>query len=89
MFKTVSEERKIRFDELPDSAFIRLKTLITTGVVPFSASTVWRKVRCKEFPSPVKISEKITAWRVSDLRQWQIFPNSYTEKIILSAGDKL
>ena len=88
MFKTVSEEQKIRFDELPDSAFIRLKTLITAGVVPFSASTVWRKVKCKEFPSPVKISEKITAWRVSDIRQWQIFPNSYTEKIISSAGDK-
>lgn len=50
MFQTVSAEQKIRFDELPDSAFIRLKTLIAAGVVPFSASTVWRKVKCKEFP---------------------------------------
>ena len=88
MFKSISEEQKIRFDELPDSAFIRLKTLIKTGAVPFSASTVWRKVKCKEFPSPVKISQKITAWRVSDIRKWQIFPDSYTEKIILSAGSK-
>ncbi|MBA0916068.1 MAG: AlpA family phage regulatory protein [Nitrosospira sp.] len=80
MFQTVSAEQKIRFDELPDSAFIRLKTLIAAGVVPFSASTVWRKVRCKEFPSPITISDQITAWRVRDVRQWQLSPGSYSEK---------
>ena len=80
MFQTVSAEQKIRFDELPDSAFIRLKTLIAAGVVPFSASTVWRKVKCKEFPSPVTISDQITAWRVRDVRQWQLSPSSYSEE---------
>jgi predicted DNA-binding transcriptional regulator AlpA len=80
MFQTVSAEQKIRFDELPDSAFIRLKTLIAAGVVPFSASTVWRKVKCKEFPPPITISDQITAWRVRDVRQWQLSPSSYSEK---------
>jgi len=38
--------------------------------VPISKSTLWRRVRTRTFPEPVKLSERITAWRVEDIRRW-------------------
>ena len=61
----------IPFDELPDSALIRLHQLIAERVIPFSASSLWRKVKSKEFPTPIKVSDQITAWRLGHIRQWQ------------------
>lgn len=54
---------------LPDDGFVRLNRLIP-HIVPYSRATVWRKVRSGEFPAPVKLSERITAWRAADIRQW-------------------
>jgi len=49
---------------------LRLKTLIQFGYVPFSISTLWRKVKDGSYPRPIKVSEQITAWKVSDLQEW-------------------
>jgi predicted DNA-binding transcriptional regulator AlpA len=38
--------------------------------VPISKSTLWRQVRARSFPSPVKLSAGITAWRAEDVRRW-------------------
>ena len=40
------------------------------GLLPFSNSTLWRKVGAREFPAPVKLSAGVTAWRVEDVRAW-------------------
>lgn len=40
------------------------------GLVPFSSATLWRKVGDGTFPKPVKLSERVTAWRVEDVRRW-------------------
>jgi len=56
-------------DALPFGAYIRAQQLVP-GILPFSNSTLWRKVRAGEFPKPVKLSERVTAWRVEDVRQW-------------------
>lgn len=65
------------FDELPDSALARLSQLArdpkhpTRAVpLPFSPATLWRKVKEGAFPKPVKLGERITAWRVGDVRAW-------------------
>lgn len=64
------------FDELPDSAFVRESDLVNRpreqdpALLPFSKSTLWRHVRAGTFPAPVKLSERVTAWRVGDVRQW-------------------
>jgi prophage regulatory protein len=42
----------------------------SSGIVPFSSATLWRKVKGGEFPAPAKLSERVTAWRVEDVRQW-------------------
>ena len=65
------------FDALPDGAYIRASRLVIDpkrpdipAPVPFSAPTLWRKVKNKTFPSPVKLSDRVTAWRVGDVREW-------------------
>lgn len=54
---------------LPAEGFVRQAALIP-AIVPFSPATLWRKVNSKDFPAPVKLSERITAWRVEDVRDW-------------------
>jgi prophage regulatory protein len=58
------------FDDLPDVALIQIRSLINFKVVPYSATTIWRKCRGGEFPKPIKVSAGITAWRVGDIRQY-------------------
>ena len=65
------------FDAMADSALIRLSKLIgnrkspqDTALVPFSAATLWRKVKAGTFPQPLKLSARVTAWRVGDVRAW-------------------
>ena len=53
---------------LPATGFVRQPLVLR--LVPFSRSTLWRRVKAKAFPAPVKLSEGITAWRAEDIRQW-------------------
>lgn len=48
--------------------FIRQKQVLR--LVPFSAATLWRKVKEGTFVQPVKLSARVTAWRVSDIDAW-------------------
>jgi len=47
------------------------------AMVPISGATLWRWVKAKKFPAPVKLSIGVTAWRLSDVREWErgIEPN--------------
>ena len=65
------------FDALPDGAFIRESELIRSaknpnhpGPLPFSAPTLWRKVKAGTFPKPIKLSERVTCWKVGTVRAW-------------------
>lgn len=51
---------------LPATGYIRISTLVK--IIPFSASTIWRKVKKGTFPQPEKLSENITGWKVEDIR---------------------
>lgn len=53
---------------LPATGFVRQPLVLR--LVPFSRSTLWRRVKAKSFPAPVKLSEGITAWRAEDIRLW-------------------
>ena len=55
---------------LPTTGYVREKQLIDGGILPFSAKTLWRKVKDGTFVQPVKLGERITAWRVEEVRQW-------------------
>lgn len=63
------------FETLPDSALVRESMLVCypgkpLGVLPFGRTTLWRKVADGTFPAPIKISTRVTAWRVGTLREW-------------------
>jgi len=55
------------FSELPDEAHVRLP--VVAGLFAMSVSSVWRRVKDGSLPHPIKVSRRITAWRVSDLRR--------------------
>lgn len=55
--------------ELPSTGYLRQSQMVP-GLLPFSAATLWRKVKDGTFPHPVKLSARITAWRASDIRNW-------------------
>lgn len=48
-----------------ETGLLRLKGVLK--LFPVSASTLWRDVRAGRFPKPIKISERITAWRADEV----------------------
>ena len=55
------------FDSLPDSANVRQP--IVQGLYGCSSATVWRMVKRGTIPAPRKLSERVTAWNVGELRK--------------------
>lgn len=54
---------------LPATGYVRQAQLVP-HIIPFSAATLWRKVKAGTFPAPVKLSAGVTAWKVEDVRAW-------------------
>ena len=66
------------YDTLPDSAILRVSQLVRDPkhperpyTLPFSASTLWRKVDDGTFPKPVHPSARTTGWVKGSVRAWQ------------------
>ena len=55
------------FDLLPDFANVRLP--VVKALYGCSSSTVWRGVKSGLIPAPRKLSERVSAWNVGDLRK--------------------
>jgi prophage regulatory protein len=68
---------KPNFDDLSDDALIRLKDLVAFNVIPFSSTTIWRKIKARTFPEPKKISANIVAFRCGEIREWSRDPPNY------------
>lgn len=54
------------FDSLPDAANVRDKTV--AGLIGCSVPTVWRMAKDGRLPKPRKLSDRVTAWNVGQLR---------------------
>ena len=59
-------EALAQFDNLPDSAYIRLPVML--GLYGVSSASIWRGVKKRTIPSPVKLTERCTAWNVGLIR---------------------
>jgi prophage regulatory protein len=62
-----------RFDDeliLPQTGFVRQRLLLR--FVPFSKSTLWRRVKAGDFPAPVSLSVGVTAWRAEEVHRWMV-----------------
>lgn len=55
------------FNSLPDSANVR--QTVVQGLFACSSATVWRMVARGTLPKPKKMSTRVTAWNVGDLRK--------------------
>lgn len=53
---------------LPETGFVRQRVLLR--FVPFSKSTLWRRVKAGDFPAPIRLSAGVTAWRAEEVRRW-------------------
>jgi predicted DNA-binding transcriptional regulator AlpA len=55
------------FDSLPDAAHVRQP--VVEALFGYSGPTVWRRVRDGRIPRPKKLSPRVTAWNVGELRR--------------------
>jgi hypothetical protein len=61
---------------LPETGFVRLSQIVgdrnanppQPGLIPIGKSSWWEGVKSGRFPRSVKLSPRITAWRVEDIR---------------------
>jgi predicted DNA-binding transcriptional regulator AlpA len=54
------------FSDLPDEAHIRLNVM--KFLYGCSGSTIWRSVKAKRIPEPHHLAERITCWKVGEVR---------------------
>ena len=54
------------FDQLPNTAHVRQP--IVRALFSCSDATVWRRVKDGGIPRPYKLSTRVTAWNVGELR---------------------
>ena len=53
-------------EPLPETGLVRLPTVL--AVYPVSRSMWWDGIRSGKYPAGVKLSARITAWKVEDIR---------------------
>ena len=51
-----------------ESALLRKPDVL--AMLKVSHSTLWRMVRDKTFPAPVKLGRQLTAWRRAEVEAW-------------------
>lgn len=52
--------------ELPKTGFIRLSTVLQ--LIPIGKSSWWEGVKNGQYPQPVRIGKRVTAWRAEDIK---------------------
>jgi predicted DNA-binding transcriptional regulator AlpA len=72
---------------LPETGFLRQPQVLT--LVPISKATLWRRVTAGTFPAPLKLSARVTVWRVEDVRRWIQEQCSQQVALIARDGDEL
>lgn len=61
---------------LPETGFLRIRQILgdpkadppIPAIIPVKKSCWWDGVKTGRFPTPVKLSKRVTAWRVEDIR---------------------
>lgn len=64
---------------LPETGYLRLSQIVgkpatesapaIPALIPVCRSTWWAGVKSGRYPQPVKLGERITAWRVEQIRE--------------------
>jgi prophage regulatory protein len=77
---------------LPITGYLRLSQIVgkpatataeaIPAIFPVCRSTWWAGVKDGRYPQPVKLSARITVWRVEDLREWMAQRNATASKAV-------
>ncbi len=63
----MSKDSKIQeLANIPETGLMRIKQVLK--FIPVSRSSWWAGVKVGRFPQPIKLSERVTVWRASDIR---------------------
>jgi predicted DNA-binding transcriptional regulator AlpA len=63
----MSKDSKIlELQNLPETGLLRVNQILR--FIPISRSSWWAGVKSGRFPKPIKLSERVTVWRCSDIR---------------------
>ena len=60
--------------DIPSEGFLRVSQIVgdrkknLAPIIPVSKSTWWEGVASGRFPKPIKLSPRVTVWRVEDIR---------------------
>jgi predicted DNA-binding transcriptional regulator AlpA len=61
-------------NQLPETGFLRLPQILGDAkrgippIIPIKKTCWWNGVKSGRFPQPVKFGQRVTAWRVEDIR---------------------
>lgn len=63
-------------NSLPETGFVRLPVILS--LIPIGKSSWWEGVKKGIYPQPVRIGQRVTAWKAEDKRLADIhqFPTS-------------
>ena len=67
----------IDFERAADETLVRIADLVRdprrpgkATLLPFSKSSLERRVQAGTFPLPMKLGPRVTCWKLGDVRQW-------------------
>jgi len=63
-------------NNLPETGYLRLSQIVGNlkanppipPIIPVCKSTWWKGVKTGIYPKPIKLSPRVTVWRVEDIR---------------------
>jgi len=72
----LSKQEQSLMNQLPETGFLRLPQIIgdpkanppIPPIIPVKKSCWWAGVKNGRYPASVKLSSRVTAWRVEDIR---------------------
>ena len=53
---------------LPQTGFVRRPVVLAH--IPFGPTKLYEEVKAGRFPKPVKLGERISAWRAEEIHAW-------------------
>lgn len=70
--KHIIAEKSYKTSFVPQTTsenFIRIKNV--SYLTSIARSTIWLWVKEGRFPKPIKVSPRVTVWKLFDIQQWQ------------------
>ena len=66
---TAERKERVYVDKNGKKRIIKAKPA-KKGFLPLGESTIWEKVRKGEFPQPIRLSSRLTVWRIEEIEAW-------------------